>query len=513
MNRKHLPVLASSLGSAVVAVLLVTALNALADRSPGTDGVPRVIPYRGTLEQDGQPYDGGITMVFRLHDEAEALVFEEPQEVQVYQGRFSVLLGSTGPDRLAELTRAVTDADEVYLSIALRQGDGEETPLSNRQRFLPVPFALWATASTDLQVGNTLTVAGHTESGTLGVSGQASVATLGVLEGAEVGDDLGVGGALTVEETLEVGGTVATGGTLTVGGRNIEFAPIEGVSTGGIVAANGGGDILVLNRGGGFRDLWIEGDTLSLEAPNLRFRRDGQYLPALTLREDGLYLSHGRHIPGGVIADGNFTVTGSMVLSHDNFYFGENERTDGGIIARRDLDDALVLNAVRSFAGGTRIESGLEVRGALDVANAAGAGGTAVSTDANGNWLHLNQGDGFSAGTRVNGDLYSASSYMQGMRLWSSKLNSYVSVATWISNHCRLYFGHDDGCGDGCPADGENPDHWGWTNEHGCGLADGSSGECISARDEDGTMHRWLASSTATTSSSSASNAWTETGC
>ena len=487
MIRKHLPILVSSLGSAVVAALLVTTLSASADRSPATDGVPRLIPYRGTLEQDGQPYDGGISMVFRIHDETDTLVFEELQQVQVFQGRFSVLLGSTGEEAVLALSRAVADADSLFLSIALRQGDAAETLLANRQRFLPVPYAFWTTASTDLHVGNSLSVAGHAEAGTLGVSGQASVATLGVLEGATVGGDLGVGGELSA------GGDLVVGGDLDLVGRNVRFRARDGVGDGGTALSHGGGDILVINSDGTFRDAWVEGSTLTLVAPSLRFKRDADYLDALTLRPDGLYLGYNRRIPGGIVADGNFTVTGSMILAHHNLFFGAAGDSDGGTIVHRGDGDTLVVNASGTFAGGTRVESPLAVRGSVTVTNPADVGAVAVSTDANGNWLHLNQGGGFSAGTRVNGDLYSASSYMQGMQLWSSKLNSYVSVATWISRHCRLYFGHDDGCRDGCPGEGNNPSNWGWVDDGACGVAGDANGECHSARDEDGLSHRWLA--------------------
>ncbi len=496
MSERRKDTVLTAIVSTTLTALLILGVTALADQDSATDGVPRLIPYRGTLEQDGQPYDGGITMVFRIHDEADALVFEEAQEVQVFQGRFSVLLGSTGPDPLAALTAAVTDADQLFLSVALRRGDDAETLLSNRQRFLPVPYALWTTASTDLRVGNTLNVAGHTDSGTLGVSGQASVGSLGVLDDAVVGGGLSAGGDLRAAAALSSGGDVTVGDDLELGGRFINFRARDGVGDGGNLAFHGSDDILVLNNGGGFRDVRIEGDTLTLVAPTLRFRTaPGQYVEALSLRGDTLWLNRGGGIAQGTQVAGRLLIQGSLQLGGNEFMFSTREGHSGaGMIAFRGANDTLILNRNSSFAGGTQIDGDLHLNGStLDLTSDDNHHGSALRAETRpalfGGELHtmtLNPDGEFDSVT-VEGTLQATT-----MMVYSSKADMNVPLSMWFNLHCTLYFGIQNQCEAGCPGEGNNPSNWGWTNEEECGLAGDAVGSCFTAADSDNISHRWL---------------------
>jgi hypothetical protein len=159
MNKKLYTFLAAITGGAI-ALTLTLAHTALADSNPATDQVPKLIPYQGTLEKDGVGVTAQIPMTFSIFDGAAATtaVWTERQTVNVYAGRFMALLGSTTANSATNLAKAITDADNLYLSVTLNNPSGD-VALSNRQRFLPVPFALWTTAAADFKVGRNLTVA------------------------------------------------------------------------------------------------------------------------------------------------------------------------------------------------------------------------------------------------------------------------------------------------------------------------------------------------------------------
>ncbi len=39
------------------------------DGNPATDDLPRVVPYQGVLDWDGQPYNGSVDIQFTLYTE------------------------------------------------------------------------------------------------------------------------------------------------------------------------------------------------------------------------------------------------------------------------------------------------------------------------------------------------------------------------------------------------------------------------------------------------------------
>lgn len=236
---------------------VVSARSALGDGSPATDNVPRVIGYQGTLDLDGAPFNGLMPMVFRLYgaDTGGSPLWTEPHvganAVSVYNGRFSANLGRLAPTSLATTIAA---ADPLWLEIEI-QPDGEPgIVLSRRQMITPVPYAMWATESSDFEVNRDLFVARNAEvvgnaevDGNVAVGGSVSaggdIRTSSVLRGsglvstgsATIGDDLVVTDSITANRgtlngTLNVGddlvvtdnvtaarGTVS--GALTVGGN------------------------------------------------------------------------------------------------------------------------------------------------------------------------------------------------------------------------------------------------------------------------------------------------------
>lgn len=149
-----------SMMAGLVGAMLVLGVAAIADSNPGTDQVPKLIPYHGTLEKDGHGLNGAAKLHFRIFDgkTATTAVWDESLDVTAYNGRFTALLGSSGSKSAQDLTKVITNADDLYLGVAIVKADNTEIALSNRQRFLPVPYAMWTTASTDFKVGRNLTV-------------------------------------------------------------------------------------------------------------------------------------------------------------------------------------------------------------------------------------------------------------------------------------------------------------------------------------------------------------------
>ena len=148
---KDSPMLKAFAAGAIVA-LLAGEMLVWADGDPATDQVPRLIPYHGTLERDGIPVAGEVTMKFRLYDsDSGDMVWEETQQVHVYNGRFAVMLGLNN-----DLSGVISAADDLELEVTLVD-DGTEVPLSGRQKLLPVPYSFLSKAAADFHVSGNLT--------------------------------------------------------------------------------------------------------------------------------------------------------------------------------------------------------------------------------------------------------------------------------------------------------------------------------------------------------------------
>jgi len=104
--------------------------------------IPRQIPYRGVLEQNGAPVPSGtVAMRFDLWDAetgGASRWSEAMPAVAVQDGQFSVALGDTNP-----IPAAVLALPTLYLAVSV-----EGQALAGRQRLLTVPYAQKATTAT-----------------------------------------------------------------------------------------------------------------------------------------------------------------------------------------------------------------------------------------------------------------------------------------------------------------------------------------------------------------------------
>ena len=152
----------ATLASAVA--MTIFAPGALAD-DPWTPS-RAAVPYTGMLELDGAPVNVTLPVTFTLELEDTSEVWTETQEVTVFQGQFEVLLGGFSSDSLDDLQAVLTSGEDLYLTVTLWPEGTKHDPvlLTNRQRFLPVPYAASAPADFDvagkLDVGGGLTVQG-----------------------------------------------------------------------------------------------------------------------------------------------------------------------------------------------------------------------------------------------------------------------------------------------------------------------------------------------------------------
>ncbi len=252
MMRQNYSALSMAILSSVITAVLISSVFAIADGNPATNDVPKLIPYRGTLEKDGVPFHGSIDMTFKLYDGADATepVWQESQSVNVFNGKFSVLLGITaGEDGDDNLWNVITNADKLYMEVSVNTGSGDVT-LGNRQRFLPVPYAAWTTASTDFHIGNNLYVANATQTKTLGVD-----------EDASIGGNVSVSGSMSVDGNMQIGSD-ATESMFTIYGQENDGSSVAAIriEAGGrtmlidgneidVVPVNGAPSRLYLNRG------------------------------------------------------------------------------------------------------------------------------------------------------------------------------------------------------------------------------------------------------------------------
>ena len=158
--KENMKILMVALAAGMFSAIVVLGASAIADSNPATDQTPKLIPYHGTLEKDGHGLNGAVKLHFRVFDGKAATkpVWDEILDVTAYNGKFTALLGSSDTAHAQDLTKVITDADDLYLGVSIVKADSTEIALSNRQRFLPVPYAMWTTASTDFKVGHDLNV-------------------------------------------------------------------------------------------------------------------------------------------------------------------------------------------------------------------------------------------------------------------------------------------------------------------------------------------------------------------
>ena len=126
-----------------------------ADNSPSTDNLGRYIPYDGYLELDGESVSADdMAMRFTIYDDGDNALWNEELTVNIYNGKFAVLLGQT-----SDITSTVFDAEDIFIGVEVFS-DNQWIALSGRQLITPVPFALWAGQGSQFVVAGSLKING-----------------------------------------------------------------------------------------------------------------------------------------------------------------------------------------------------------------------------------------------------------------------------------------------------------------------------------------------------------------
>jgi len=230
-------VLMSAASGAVVTSVAVLGLQAAADQNPSTDNVPKLIPYTGTLEQDGRRVDAAgadaLWMRFDIHDGSAAgspVVYSQRQPVDVVNGRFETVIGPVATDNTA-LEDVIKGADDLWIDTTLLNDPDDDTDditLSHPQRLSLTPYVLWATNAVDFEVGQDMRVDGAVDvltdpastlsSPTLDNASSVNPGSLRIAFGGSVtigGEHSSVGAA---NGQTTIGGSARMSGPLTVTG-------------------------------------------------------------------------------------------------------------------------------------------------------------------------------------------------------------------------------------------------------------------------------------------------------
>lgn len=139
--RIYSPFVQSVGGTLFTLILVAGAMQLLADPEPAD--LPHLVPYSGTIEQDGVRINGEVDLRLTLYPSADggAQVWREVHEgVSVFNGEFSVLLGDG--DSGDTLDDAVWQRGPLFLAVAVRPDGGASwMALNSRQRVGPAPYA------------------------------------------------------------------------------------------------------------------------------------------------------------------------------------------------------------------------------------------------------------------------------------------------------------------------------------------------------------------------------------
>ena len=194
----------------------------MADLNPSTQGIPQVIPYQGVLELNGQPVnrmgDQAMWIEFQIYDTLDSTDYRYRQRIQVevYQGRFTALIGPSGENFAGQgvyLTDLVGSSSLLYLGMVLLGEDLEspddDIPMSNRQRLMSTPYAMWASGASQFTVQQDLTVGGTVNANQVQVNGQVTAT-----------GDLNSGANLNVQGNVNANGGLFVGGSGVISGSD-----------------------------------------------------------------------------------------------------------------------------------------------------------------------------------------------------------------------------------------------------------------------------------------------------
>ncbi len=347
--------IAAAAGGLSLGLILALAFGVFAEDSE-LDADPRVIPYNGVLEFDGQPFTGQADFRFELTDDENCDVAEDHEQVDVFGGRFAVNLGTV----LGDVPECVFDADRVFLSIAVRPAESVDphTTLSGRQRINPVPFAYWAAEGSDFRVDGDANILGSANiSGSANIGGNialiGNIATPGA-NAVAINDDLTVTGAisdpdsdLTINDGLVVTGSVSD--------SNSNFTINDGLDITGDIQDTNSSVIIndSLDLRGGVSN--ATGDFTVND--NLDITGDIQDTDGSVIIDDSLDLR------GGVSnATGDFTVNDNLDISGDIQDFNSDLTIDDGLVVTNAAD---LRGGVSNSTGDVVVNDNLTVNGKL----------------------------------------------------------------------------------------------------------------------------------------------------
>ena len=95
-----------------------------ADNNSATDNLGRYIPYDGYLELDGEPLSASdLNVRFTLYDDTDTSLWNEELTVNVYNGKFAVLLGQT-----SDITDSVFDSEDLISGAISATGNISTVP-------------------------------------------------------------------------------------------------------------------------------------------------------------------------------------------------------------------------------------------------------------------------------------------------------------------------------------------------------------------------------------------------
>lgn len=202
------------LASALIGTATMGAALAMADGSRATQsvfGADWVLPYDGVLSANGAAVTGQKKIKFELYDAASGgnLVWSETQTVEVYDGRFSVGLGSS-----SSLQALILDAEHVWLAMTLietdSQGSEVEIAFQGRQSLEPAPHTAWSAHTADFYAGNSVNAGGAISFGGATVFEKNGSDAL-VIDGNAAFSEVAIGEDLVVEGNSRLGASDGNG--------------------------------------------------------------------------------------------------------------------------------------------------------------------------------------------------------------------------------------------------------------------------------------------------------------
>ena len=302
--------------------------------------VPSVINYQGKLVNEGAPADGTFTITFSLYDEAEggSALWRETHSVQVTDGLFHVLLGSSEPLPVT----LFGGSGERFLGLQVG-GDSEMAP---RFRLTSVPYALKAAAVSDASVDSSA-LADHAVSAPKLADGAVSERVLadGAVTGRALADGAVSGAKIATGEVVTSFNGLA-GAVALVEGSNITITQEENSLTISGISNPGNTLDAAYDQGG-------PGAGRAIQADN----------GAVHIAGDGGLVVEGPTALGATTINEELVHKGSTLrLEGSEVRLGTNDDRDrGDRTEQRALvhleDDALSVNFRGDFEGGTVFSS------------------------------------------------------------------------------------------------------------------------------------------------------------